>query len=313
MPKFNMIIGIPGSGKTTFCKRFFKNVVYLSSDDMRIAMFGFEDQTHNGDVFSRMKAETLEALKNGRDVVYDATNLSEKRRKDIINASKKYGKVNAYILCTPISSLLERNMTRGERTLPWDKLEQMIKTIQCPMYYEGFDNIYLVDGGIYDDVYNPADLMRICYKFNQDNPYHKETLGEHIDMVVNNVEEMTRNMLVQDRAISGTAAKWHDMGKLYTKQFNETKNYYTFYGHENVSAYMYFCHLVRSTSRLHTSSKLTIVRLTDGGYRVAALILNHMKFYNGSMEKVENKFNDDDLFKMLEILHRADQEGRKSY
>lgn len=313
MPKFNMIIGIPGSGKTTFCKKFFKDVVYLSSDDMRIAMFGFEDQTHNGDVFSRMKAETLEALKHGRDVVYDATNLSEKRRKDIINASKKYGEVNAYILCTPISSLLERNMTRGERTLPWGKLEQMIKTIQCPMYYEGFDNIYLVDGGIYDDVYNLVDLMRICYKFNQDNPYHKETLGEHIDMVVNKVEEMTGNMLVQDRVISGTAAKWHDMGKLYTKQFNETKNYYTFYGHENVSAYMYFCHLVRSTSRLHTSSKLTIVRLTDGGYRVAALILNHMKFYNGSMEKVENKFNDDDLFKMLEILHRADQEGRKSY
>lgn len=313
MPKFNMIIGIPGSGKTTFCKKFFKDVVYLSSDDMRIAMFGFEDQTHNGDVFSRMKAETLEALKHGRDVVYDATNLSEKRRKDIINASKKYGEVNAYILCTPISSLLERNMTRGERTLPWGKLEQMIKTIQCPMYYEGFDNIYLVDGGIYDDVYNLVDLMRICYKFNQDNPYHKETLGEHIDMVVNNVEEMTRDMLVQDRAISGTAAKWHDMGKLYTKQFNETKNYYTFYGHENISTYMFFCHLVRSTSRLHTSSEFTIVRLTDGKYQVAALILNHMKFYNGSMEKVENKFNDDDLFKMLEILHRADQEGRKSY
>ena len=58
--------------------------------------------------------------------------------------------------------------------------------------------------------------------------------------------------------------------------------------------------------------KLLIVRLTDRGYQVAALILNHMKFYNGSMEKVENKFNDDDLFKMLEILHRADQEGRKS-
>ena len=312
MPKFNMIIGIPGSGKTTFCKKFFKDVVYLSSDDMRIAMLGFEDQTHNGDVFSRMKAETLEALKNGRDVVYDATNLSEKRRKDIINASKKYGEVNAYILCTPISSLLERNMTREERTLPWDKLEQMIKTIQCPMYYEGFDNIYLVDGGMYDDVYNPADLMRICYKFNQDNPYHKETLGEHIDMVVDNVEEMTRNMLVQDMTISRTAAKWHDMGKLYTKQFNETKNYYTFYGHENVSTYMYFCHLVRSTSRLHIPSEFTIVRLTDGKYQVAALILNHMKFYNGSMEKVENKFNDDDLFKMLEILHRADQEGRKS-
>ena len=49
MAKLNIMIGIPGSGKTKYAKTelLTDNAVYLSSDDMRVDMFGFEDQTHN--------------------------------------------------------------------------------------------------------------------------------------------------------------------------------------------------------------------------------------------------------------------------
>ena len=70
MAKLNIMIGIPGSGKTKYAKTelLTDNTVYLSSDDIRVDMFGFEDQTHNAEVFERMKRETL----------IDAMNNSEK-------------------------------------------------------------------------------------------------------------------------------------------------------------------------------------------------------------------------------------------
>ena len=48
MAKLNIMIGIPGSGKTKYAKTELStdNTVYLSSDDIRVDMFGFEDQTH---------------------------------------------------------------------------------------------------------------------------------------------------------------------------------------------------------------------------------------------------------------------------
>ena len=56
-----MMIGLPGSGKTSYAKKYLmnNNTVYLSSDQIRIDMFGYEDQNHNDKVFERMK--------NGKD------------------------------------------------------------------------------------------------------------------------------------------------------------------------------------------------------------------------------------------------------
>ena len=147
MAALNIMIGFPGSGKSSYAKKYLltNNSVYLSSDDIRIELYGFEDQTHNTEVFERMKRETLMALQNDFDVVYDATNLSKKRRSDIIKSAKMCdAEVNAYLCCTPINIILERNITRQERQIPWDKLIQMIQSIEPPMYYEGFDNIYLI-------------------------------------------------------------------------------------------------------------------------------------------------------------------------
>ena len=162
MAALNIMIGFPGSGKSSYAKKYLltNNSVYLSSDDIRIELYGFEDQTHNTEVFERMKRETLIALQNDFDVVYDATNLSKKRRSDIIKSAKMCdAEVNAYLCCTPINIILERNITRQERQIPWDKLVQMIQSIEPPMYYEGFDNIYLIDGGMYNDVYDYNNLL----------------------------------------------------------------------------------------------------------------------------------------------------------
>ena len=126
-----------------------------------------------------MKKETLMALQNDFDVIYDATNLNKKRRSDIIKSAKMCdAEVNAYLCCTPINIILERNITRQERQIPWDKLIQMIQSIEPPMYYEGFDNIYLIDGGV-NHKKNKKWLLNTLagyYFYNQNNSSMVKTI-----------------------------------------------------------------------------------------------------------------------------------------
>lgn len=313
MAALNIMIGMPGSGKTSYVKKHLltSNSVYLSSDQTRIDMYGFEDQTHNGEVFERMKQETILALQNGFDVIYDATNLIRKRRealiKDIKNRVSNI-EINAYLCCTPINIVLERNMTRTERHLPWDKLEQMIKSIEVPMYYENFDNIYLIDGGMYNDVYDYNNLLEKYEDYCQFNPYHNETLSEHMTAVAKKAEELGNNLKNGiDRNILWQAARYHDISKPYTKQFNCKKGYNTYYGHEKVSTYMYMCHVRKQ----QIIDELNRVRLSDSSYQIGALILNHMEWYRREdMTPIKELFNDDDLYYMLELLHEADLWGR---
>ena len=279
MATLNIMIGIPGSGKSNYAKKYLliNNSVYLSSDDIRIELYGFEDQTHNDVVFETMKKRTLNALKEGKDVIYDATNLNKKRRGGIINEAHKLdAQVDAYLCCTPINIILERNITRAERQLPWDKLVQMIQSIEPPMYYEGFDNIYLIDGGMYNDVYDYNNLLEKYEDYCQFNPYHNETLSEHMIAVAKKAEELGANLKNDvDRNILWQAARYHDISKPYTKQFNCKKGYNTYYGHEKVSVYMYMCHVRKQQMR----DSLNRVRLSNDSYKIGALILNHMEWY----------------------------------
>ncbi len=311
MATLNIIIGIPGSGKSNYAKKYLltNNSVYLSSDDIRIELYGFEDQTHNDVVFETMKKRTLNALKEGKDVIYDATNLNKKRRSGIINEAHKLdAQIDAYLCCTPINIILERNITRAERQLPWDKLVQMIQSIEPPMYYEGFDNIYLIDGGMYNDVYDYNFLIKECSGYNQDNPHHYETLEEHIKAVTKKAEDLGETLkLRNDAEILRQAARYHDFGKLYTKSFNNKKGHYVYYGHDKVSTYLYLCHIRKQ----NLIDELNRVRLCDRHYQTAALILNHMEWYRREdMTPIKELFNDDDLYYMLELLHEADLWGR---
>lgn len=311
MARLDIMVGIPGSGKTSYALNnlITSDTIYLSSDDTRKRMYGFESQTHNAEVFASMEKDMVKALEKGKHVVYDATNLHKKRRVKLIQIAKKYkAEVNAYLCCTPINTILERNITRTERKIPRDKLLLMIQSIEPPMYYEGFDNIYLIDGGMYNDIYDYNFLIRACVNYQQDNPYHIETLEEHIKAVVKRAEDLGEKVkLCIDTEILRQAARHHDFGKLYTRTFNEKKGYSVYYGHENVSTYLFMCHVRKQNTR----DDLDRVRLNNRAYQTGALILNHMEWYHREdMTPIREMFNDDDLYVLLELLHEADIWGR---
>lgn len=304
IPTLNILIGMPGVGKTTYAKTYFnhKNIVYLSSDDIREE---YNHEIENQKVFQIMHKQCKVALKEGKDVVFDATNISKKRRRELIKMMSTIGHINidAYMFCMPIEMILENNLTRTERFIPFDTIVNYLRTLDVPMYYEGFNNIYLINNGLENDKYNIFDFLKKVESYNQGNPHHNETLGEHTKTVVREVEKMDECLIGIDYWIIRQAAMYHDYGKLYTRVYNKEKDKFNYYNHEKVSAYIWYCHEVQH----NLIDDKRRYRLKDSGYQVAALIAHHMDFYKEDLNKTEKLLDDDDLYKMLIMLHRADE------
>jgi len=144
-------VGLPGSGKSTYVKNFIKDkdIEYLSSDSLR-AIYGKseEDQTVTPLVFGHIKRTVDEFLKDGKNVLVDATSVNRKERSDYINTAKKYGaKVVAIVFKMDRQGLIDRNKKRGEqggRVVPDFVIDKMLNKFEEPSYSEGIDVIIYV-------------------------------------------------------------------------------------------------------------------------------------------------------------------------
>ena len=139
-------VGLPGSGRSTYVKNFIKDkeIEYLSSDSLR-AVYGKseEDQTVTPLVFGHIKRKVDEFLKDGKNVLVDATSVNRKERSDYINTAKKYGaKVVAIVFKMDRQGLIDRNKKRGEqggRVVPDWVIDKMLNKFEEPSYDEGID------------------------------------------------------------------------------------------------------------------------------------------------------------------------------
>lgn len=251
--KVHVLIGTPASGKSTWAKNFCESTdkVWLSSDTIRKELYGSEKiQDNPQKIFSLMFERTCAALSEHRDVVYDATNLSRKRRIDLIKKIKdKFPKTLIFgeLFATPYEVCLERNSARA-RTVPSEAMVRMYKSFEIPTTYEGFDAIFLrtdnADVGVLDERLSEA------MKISQENHHHTLTIGEHClaaqNYVVRNWKEISNDIGYYWTRCLEVAARYHDLGKIFCKT-NVRPNgvidtEYHFYNHENVGAYDFLCY-----------------------------------------------------------------------
>ena len=92
MAKLIMLIGIPGSGKTTYSKELTikYNAKVISSDKVRQTFTGIDEK----DVFPTVYKLCIEELKNGKNVILDATHITPKVRKRSFDALDEYNEKN---------------------------------------------------------------------------------------------------------------------------------------------------------------------------------------------------------------------------
>lgn len=293
MSKFIMMVGLPGSGKSTIANKLSikENAVLHSSDDLREELLGDADnQDSNELIFQELHKRISRDLLDGKSVVYDATNSSYKKRKAFLDSLRIECYKECYMVATPYEKCMRQNSDR-RRKVPEKVIENMYKGIFIPQYFEGWDHIEIVFND--DDNIDIAELFKELDTISQDNPYHTLTIGEHCKKCMEYIKEHC------DDDILAIAALMHDIGKMFTKKFEDSKGNPTdvahFYGHQNVSAYM-------SLFYLRHLSKEKMLETTK-------YIQWHMHPMNISTEKARCKAINllgEEFYNNLLTLHEAD-------
>ena len=242
-PTLKVIVGVPGSGKTTYCNKYVEShagehVVHLSSDKLRKELLGdTNDQSQNGKIFQEMKTRALNYLDAGCTVLYDATNITRKDRQHILDACPRYVIKEAVVCWAPVSMCIQRDSNR-DRSVGKEVIDKMLKRFQVPYFDEGFDKIYVERPTKWFEKYETDYIHQTLERdISQDNPHHTLSLQQHM----HEAHKYLKDLGIVDMDLR-LAASWHDLGKLYTKTFTNTKGETTdiahYYGHQGYSAWM---------------------------------------------------------------------------
>lgn len=264
MAKLVMMMGLPGSGKSTKAERLketMEKVVLLSSDDIREELFGDrKDNDHNVQVFEELHRRAKEALKEGVDVIYDATNINSKRRIAFLRQLPKGVEKELYYINESIEVCIRQDVER-EYSVGGEVISNMYKSLQVPYSHEKWDKITIDLGYLEGCQYERASEYReslsrlsselVTYEqfveilsngamytifrqmigLPQDNPFHVFTVDKHTYYVY---EYIFNKYNKEDREDLIIASIFHDIGKPYCKVFDKGLRYARYFGHDNV-------------------------------------------------------------------------------
>jgi predicted kinase len=233
-----ILVGLSASGKSSVAEALakFHNADLVSSDVIRGELSFVEDQSRNEEVFNIFHKRIRDGLNAGRSVIADATNITIKSRKQIIDIAKRIPNVEivCVLMATPWETCVERDKKRN-RSVSEEVLRRQLMKFQIPFYEEGFDDIVVVRTmpQDYDTGGWLGDIREQMENFDQKNPHHEHLLGEHCDRVFYKFSEIEAYLKYSHGAL------FHDMGKLKTQTIDD-KGVAHYYNHENVGAYRYF-------------------------------------------------------------------------
>ena len=128
-----ILVGIPGSGKTTLALNSFPNHKRINLDTL---------QTRK-----KEDAEIANSLSNGQNLIIDNTNATEKSRSKYIQLGKQFGvPVKAVYIKTPVELALKRNASReGKARVPDSAVRFYFKILQPPSIEEGLDRVDIIE------------------------------------------------------------------------------------------------------------------------------------------------------------------------
>ena len=294
MNEFIMMVGIPGCGKSYKSKELAaKGYAVHSSDALRDEL-NMHEGSQSAYIFELMHKNIKADMDAGKNIVYDATNMSRKRRIAYLESIKKYNyKKICYLFIVPVNICKERNAKRtGYACVPDNAYDRMLRSYEVPMLEEGWDEIV----PIYDDFNYELPDMNV----SQDNPHHTLSIENHMKAAFKYLEDNNTDDMIE------IAARYHDIGKIYTKKFENYKGepteYAHYYGHENYGAYIFLVLWASKWSKIYSFDK---------ALHIAQLINWHMAPFirwDKSPKAFEKdlKFLGQIFVNEINILHEAD-------
>jgi predicted kinase len=155
MNKCYQLVGVPGSGKSTWIKNqvWAKDLPVVSTDH-----FVEEEAKRQGKTYSEVfeeympiavKLMTNQALicqANKLDFIWDQTSTTVKTRARKFNTllSSQYEHIAVVFKVPEPAELTRRLATRPGKVIPPDVMESMIKNFELPSMEEGFKEIWVI-------------------------------------------------------------------------------------------------------------------------------------------------------------------------
>ena len=146
-----VLVGPPLSGKSTWIKNNTSDSSVVISRDQVIldlcpglnyteAYKKLHDSPSGSyDISTELEKRKKEAIKSGKDIIFDLTHMSKKARRRSFSSLPKDFKKKALVFLTPFDVIMNRNQTRNIETgklIPEDVIIGMMKSYTAPLYDE---------------------------------------------------------------------------------------------------------------------------------------------------------------------------------
>lgn len=156
MPSFQMLIGLPGSGKSTWLKNQRDYHAMVLSTDKHIEHFAGENATTYNEVFAstikdaekKLLADLAAAIKNEQSIIWDQTNLNTKTRaKKLAKIPTIYHKeAIVFLTSDKILDIINEDRKKVGRSIPQHIFESMKKNFSVwDIEKEGFNKITYIE------------------------------------------------------------------------------------------------------------------------------------------------------------------------
>lgn len=234
-PKLYIMVGLSASGKSTIAKKLAEkeDCVIVSSDAIRgeICTGGVIDQSKNEEVFKIFHKRIKDNLILGNNVIADATNINMKSRRSLLENVRSINCYKiAYVIPKAVEQCIEDNIYK-EYPVPHHVIYKQMMNFQIPFVEEGFDEIVIHKlNNVNKSTIFLSDCIKQMEEFDQKNPHHSMTLGDHCEYTYEKFKEFNYPLQYN------TAARLHDVGKLFTQKFDD-ENIAHYYQHEEVGCY----------------------------------------------------------------------------
>jgi len=305
IPELIVMVGLSGSGKSTKAKELatIHNAQIISSDAIRKELWGDEaDQRFPEEVFTTLQKRMRQFLQNGQSVIVDATNLTMKSRRCIMECTRKIPcKKIAYIMATPIYDCKRHDHNRT-RQVGDSVIEEQRTHFQVPFPEEGFDEI-IIHAPKYSSEKFLGSLLEMD-NFDQQNPWHNGTIGEHS---VCSFQEFQKYSYSKDYELG---ALLHDFGKLKTQSFEEKDGSVIrhYYRHDKIGAYELLCRKSAIQELTGYSEEAIINIAFIANYH---MLIDEIKRL-GKTDKWQKRFGEE-RFQILSDFNECDKKRLSSY
>ena len=151
MPKCYQLIGVPGSGKSTWFwnQNWIEGMEYVSTDH-HVEVYAEQQGKTYSEVFTEymptavklMADHVVKAREQGQDIIWDQTSTTIASRKRKFNMLPNYYHI-AVVFATPSKIELNKRLaSRPGKEIPEVVIEGMRASFEMPTEEEGFDEIW---------------------------------------------------------------------------------------------------------------------------------------------------------------------------